>query len=324
MAEKFYTKYAGQTQIEGAGKDRFGNADGEQYDLAKPKAFKGQTIAVMHLYTGGDFGGWQDDFDFKLPEQALKEKGFEVYRWTQVPSLQEFRRILDFSCQFWLIPTAECCLSDEHIRIIKNFFDSGKGIYLWGDNWPYYADTNILASIMFGVTMSGSVPGGNILTIRRREGSPGLIPHLVTTGIEYLFEGVTIATLQRSQTLMPLVYGSANNLLIATFDDGKRRAIIDGGFTRLYINWDTAGTGRYVKNAAAWLANVEHRFTDTSRAVHQQVRVLDALSEQDVAVSQSRRTLDTKAEVRDHVFCSNCGTSNKATAKYCIQCGERI
>ena len=38
--------------------------------------------------------------------------------------------------------------------------------------------------------------------------------------------------------------------------DGKR-AIFDGGFTRLYNGWETAGTPRYVKNAAAWLANYE-------------------------------------------------------------------
>lgn len=39
--------------------------------------------------------------------------------------------------------------------------------------------------------------------------------------------------------------------------DGKQ-AVLDGGFTRLYNKWDTAGTARYVKNAASWLANYEH------------------------------------------------------------------
>ena len=36
-----------------------------------------------------------------------------------------------------------------------------------------------------------------------------------------------------------------------------RRALVDGGFTRLYHKWDSAGTDRYVVNAAAWLANIE-------------------------------------------------------------------
>ena len=33
--------------------------------------------------------------------------------------------------------------------------------------------------------------------------------------------------------------------------------VIDGGFTRLAVNWDDAGTARFVKNAAAWLVNAE-------------------------------------------------------------------
>ena len=55
----------------------------------------------------------------------------------------------------------------------------------------------------------------------------------------------------------PIVYGSAGNLVTAVYEKDGKRLILDGGFTRLYINWDTAGTGRYVKNAAAWLVNVE-------------------------------------------------------------------
>ena len=62
---------------------------------------------------------------------------------------------------------------------------------------------------------------------------------------------------QPNQSLTPLLYGSADNLVTAYYDQDGRRAIFDGGFTRLYNNWDTAGTARYVKNAAAWLANAE-------------------------------------------------------------------
>ena len=51
---------------------------------------------------------------------------------------------------------------------------------------------------------------------------------------------------------------SSNNLVVASYNKDGKRAIIDGGFTRLYIDWKSAGTGRYVKNAAAWLANIEN------------------------------------------------------------------
>ena len=49
--------------------DRFGNAAGNQHDLAVDGAFDGQTVAVLHFYTG-------EGFDFSLPKKALAEKGF--------------------------------------------------------------------------------------------------------------------------------------------------------------------------------------------------------------------------------------------------------
>jgi hypothetical protein len=66
---------------------------------------------------------------------------------------------------------------------------------------------------------------------------------------------------QPNQVLSPLIYGSADNLVAGFYDAKGKRAIFDGGFTRLFLKWDSAGTARYVKNAAAWLTNVE-RFGD--------------------------------------------------------------
>ena len=57
--------------------------------------------------------------------------------------------------------------------------------------------------------------------------------------------------------MTPIVYGSAGNLVTAAFEKDGKRLIVDGGYTRLSYKWDTAGTGRYVMNAAAWLANYE-------------------------------------------------------------------
>jgi hypothetical protein len=58
--------------------------------------------------------------------------------------------------------------------------------------------------------------------------------------------------------LQPLIYGSEGNLVTAVYEKNGKRAILDGGFTRLYYKWETAGTDRYVKNAAAWLVNMEN------------------------------------------------------------------
>jgi hypothetical protein len=230
--------------------DRWGNAQGNQNDLATDGAFEGQTVAVLQLYTG---------FDFSLPRAALKEKGFSVFRWVdKPPPPAQLREMLKKACQLWIVSDMTPKLNAEHIKVIKEFFDSGRGVYIWGDNDPYYADANQVAEALFGTKMLGDVPGDQTVSLWPKPGVHGVLPnHLLTTGLHYLYEGITIATIQPNQVLKPLLYGHADNLVAAYYDAGGKRAILDGGFTRLYYKWDTAGTGRYVKNAAAWLTNVE-------------------------------------------------------------------
>ncbi len=239
-------------------KDGYGNARGNQHDLAVDGAFEGQTIAVLHLYVDGSF-------DFSLPKAALKEKGFSVYRWVhQPPPPKELERALEKACQLWVISDEARKLTDEHIAVIKRFFESGRGVYIWGDNQPYYADANALGQALLGVTMNGNLMGDHVVDLlKEKEGKKVGVRrgHLLSTGLEYLYEGITIATVQPNQVLEPLVYGSAGNYVAGFYDQGGKRAIFDGGFTRLYVKWDTAGTARYVKNAAAWLTNAE-RFGD--------------------------------------------------------------
>ncbi len=232
--------------------DGYGNADGNQYDLAVDGAFEGQTVTVLHLYTG-------EGFDFKLPEAALKEKGFSVYRYLNAPpSPEELKESLDKSCQFWLLSSNVQMLTDEHVKVIKEFFDAGHGVYIWGENEPYYADANYLANALFGGEMLGNYHGNQVVGLKDKETNSGLIKnHLITTGLQFVYEGTTIATIQDNQMLKPLIYNSEGNIVAATYESNGKRAILDGGFTRLFMSWDEAGTGRYVKNAAAWLVNLE-------------------------------------------------------------------
>jgi hypothetical protein len=239
--------------------DQHGNAQGNQYDLAVDGAFDGQTVAVLQFYTG-------EGFDFELPKEALKQKGFSVYRWiNNPPSPQELEEKLQKACQLWIISTSEQKLTEEHLKVIKKFFDSGKGVYIWGDNEPYYADANAVSRYLFDVEMLGNLPGNEVVGLNNKGKNVGLTPkHLITTGLEYVFEGITIATIQDNKLLEPLIYGHEGNLVTAIYDHDGKRAVLDGGFTRLYCSWDNAGTGRYVKNAAAWLVNYE-RFANVGK-----------------------------------------------------------
>jgi hypothetical protein len=233
--------------------DKYGNAAGSQFDLAVDGAFKGQTVVVLQFYTG-------ENFDFEKPRSALEQKGFSVYRWSNgAPTPQQLGDALKKANQLWIISGSQRYLNAKHLRVIKRFFKAGHGVYIWGDNQPYYADANFVAKGLLGVTMHGNLHGNKVVNLQEKKRKAGLLPnHLLSTGLQYIYEGITIATIRDLQgVLKPLIYGSANNLVTGFYDKGGKRLILDGGFTRLYINWDTAGTGRYVKNAAAWLANAE-------------------------------------------------------------------
>ena len=172
--------------------------------------------------------------------------------------------MLKEACQLWIISSSEQKLNEDHLKVIKEFFESGKGLYIWGDNKPYYADANYVSEYLFDIKMYGNLPGNVVVGLNNKDKDVGLTPnHLITTGLEYVYEGITIATIEKSLLFQPLIYGHEGNLVTAVYEQGGRRAIIDGGFTRLYISWDHAGTGRYVKNAAAWLVNYE-RFAELS------------------------------------------------------------
>lgn len=234
---------------EDAPSDGWGNAAGNQYDLVVDGAFEGQTVAVLQFYM----------FDFEPARAALAEKGFSVYRWSQdAPSPETLEAGLKKANQLWIISDASSRLTPAHLDVIQRFFESGHGVYIWGDNDPYYADANQVAGRLIGSSMSGDLMGDQTVGLASVDAKGSLARgHDITTGIEQLYEGITIATIAPNPHLKPLVVGSAGNLVTAVYDEGGKRAVIDGGFTRLYNKWDTAGTARYVKNAASWLANYE-------------------------------------------------------------------
>jgi hypothetical protein len=251
LGKFMFTNNVGKTDFDDVPLDQFGNPIGNEYDLAKDGAFKGFSIAVLHLYTG-------EGFDFSKPEAALKEKGFDIIRWTDgAPPFKEFQEKLWTCCQLWIISNKMMLLRQDFIVEIKRYFDAGYGVYIWGDNDPYYVDANNVGTFLLGASMAGNVQGDQNVYPQKADGEPGFMKHLITTGLNVLYEGITIATIQQCPGMTPLVFGSAKNLVTALFDKNGKRALFDGGFTRLFLKWDTAGTGRYVKNAAAWLANYE-------------------------------------------------------------------
>lgn len=232
-------------------RDSYGNAQGAQYDLAVDGAFEGQVVLVVDLYRQ----------DFGRPASALRTKGFNVVRFDDVPPLDQFKKSLAKSNQFWIIASCDdrVHLSKEHQLAVKQFFDAGHGVYLWGDNDPCNADADSLATMLLDARVKGNLYGDQVVGRSLEKGSPGIVVnHLLSTGVENVYEGITVATVTPAgEKMTPVIYGSAGNLVTAAFEANGKRLLVDGGFTRLSNKWDSAGTGRYVMNAAAWLANYE-------------------------------------------------------------------
>ncbi|MBS1152435.1 MAG: hypothetical protein H6Q89_4133 [Myxococcaceae bacterium] len=235
--------------------DGYGNAASSRYDLAVDGAFTGQTVLVLDYY-GQSFEG---------PAQALKQKGFSVVHLrNQAPAPRQLKEMLSKSNQFWLIASCNGAvnLTAEHHQVIKEFFEAGHGVYLWGDNDPCNADADKLASLLIDARVTGNLPGDQTVGRSPKAGQPGVATdHQLTTGLENIYEGVTVATVTPAGAMTPIIWGSAGNLVAAAFQKDGKRLVVDGGFTRLSYKWDSAGTGRYIRNAAAWLANYE-RFGD--------------------------------------------------------------
>src|SRR5262249_24288526 len=161
------------------------------------------------------------------PRAALREKGFSTYRWSNTaPSPADLRAGLARANQLWIISGATRQLGAEHLAIIRAYFEAGHGVYILGDNEPYYADANAVAQSLLDASMDGNLPGDRVVGIRHAGEQAGLLQdHLLTTGLEHLYEGITIATVHPNATLTPLLYGSAGNLVSAFYDRGGRRAI---------------------------------------------------------------------------------------------------
>ena len=258
--EGVYGQYAGVNDIAGE-KDRFGNVLGSQGDLGVDGAFRGKKIVLHSTLDERRFLSENRQITANVTN-SLAGKGFSVQYCYNV-SAATLRSYLADACQYWLISGSSKTLNDEHLRVVREFYERGRGIYIWGDNDPFNVDANFITQALFNVTMKGDYDGRHVLGISDRAGSSGILRgHLLSTGIVSFYEGSTIANIKTNNVVKPLTYSSDGNVVTAYVEDNDTRCLIDGGFTRLYYDWDSAATERYVKNAAVWLANYERFFEE--------------------------------------------------------------
>jgi hypothetical protein len=163
-------------------------------------------------------------------------------------------------------------LDDRAYRAIIDFVKAGKGLCLLSDDEPFTVESNELARRLFGVGVGGNYVADKVAVVRGRKltaedvrkfgGGYEVDDHPLLTGVNFLFEGITVSNVGESDKLEVALKASDGKPLIAVSKVPGMRVVVDCGFTRYchgptertsYIQ-KTAGTVRLGQNIAAFLA----------------------------------------------------------------------
>jgi len=146
------------------------------------------------------------------------------------------------------------------------FYRGGHGLFIFADNTPFLDHASVVLERLFGVTLEGNTPAKRVLTM-----SSASVPtsgtfcctHLIGSGLKTLFEGDTVCypvgNIQ-TQGLSVFAQSTDNHPVIFHAENNRGgRVVVDTGFTKLWVEWDSAGTERYVCNATVWLLGLDYK-----------------------------------------------------------------
>ena len=172
--------------------------------------------------------------------------------------------------------------------ILYAFWNNGGAVVLFADNEPFTVETNLfLSMINTGITMNGSYIGKKeiygddsglldspALFNRKKDiyKYNNIQRQALCHNLYNIYEGVTISSITKndkrgmnvkSNDIQPFVpfardsEGGITSFLKLASDNGEGDLIVDGGFTKLFINMKENGTFRYIQNIAAFTARPE-------------------------------------------------------------------
>lgn len=238
-----------------------GNEERPEFDLGKDGAFSDFRILVGCFYYEVK-NCWDTNAG-----KALSQKGFKV---TITDNEREFIQQLRSEPGYdvtWIISNSTTSLSEAEQADFKssvlNFHRSGRGLFIYGDNSPWIVQANWVLPDLVGTKISGNTPGCRVLGYGKSNVAGEFdSEHLIFSGINYLYEGATICFPESDGKLTHLATSTDGHPVISFMDSTPEhgRVLVDNGFTKLYMSWDSAGQARYVVNGTVYLVDVERRF----------------------------------------------------------------
>jgi len=236
--------------------DKFGNPIGHEYDFgggdeARLQGEKVLLYSVLSNYETNLLTGPH------LPN-AMSQRNLKmdvIHHALGGQSLDD--RLLGGYSQLWFLSDDKPVLDNQQIDIIVRYVEAGNGLAVWADNEPFYADANRLTQRLISVTFSGNRTADQIMVPGDRLSPGHFIDHPLTQGVNNLYEGITICTISNAPGLKYLAQSHDGQICMAAYEQGHKRIVLDSGFTKLYEDRfeRTAGTARYLRNIAFWLAH---------------------------------------------------------------------
>ena len=271
------------------------NPKGPDCEIYKPNILLGQKILIVMTYSESccNIEKIYENGNNKTIKDAASHYGIGIVTVDNYnDAINELTKEENGKCPYyacWLINSnfiKEKVMTFLELLIV--FWENGGAVVIFSDNEPFTVEVNLfLSMIKAGFTMDGSyigkkyIYGDNSGLLNK----PGLFNrkteiyrfnHIQRQTLSHnlykIYEGITISSITKNNKhnmevklddIKPFIAfardteGGITSFLKLANDKGKGDLIIDGGFTKLFINMQEDGTFRYIQNIIGFTARPE-------------------------------------------------------------------
>ena len=272
------------------------NPVGPNSEMYSQKCLLRQKILIVMTYYGEKFNidKLNENGNNKTVKEAVKHYGIIIIPVrTYENAIKELTKNEKGKCPYyacWLINSNNEVSEDAEnfLNILLKFWKNGGAVVLFSDNEPFIYETNrFLSMINAGFTMEGNYLGKKLIygDDTGKLLSPGLFNRKeedytfgkikrqkLSHNLHEIYEGVTISSVTKNgkrklnvknDDIKPFIpfardsEGGITSLIRLASNNGEGDIIIDGGFTKLFLNMEEEGTFRYIQNIAGFTARPE-------------------------------------------------------------------
>ena len=273
------------------------NPIGKNAEIYKPNILQGQKILIVMTYyeDSCNIPNLHKNGKNKTVKDAVEHFGATIVTVDNYnDAIKELKKNENGKCPYyacWLInDREEKEKMEEFLQILNKFWKKGGAVVLFSDNEPFILETNqFLSLINAGFTMNGDYIGQKYIfgddtgeldkvgVFNRNEDAykyGNIQRQKLSHNLYKIYEGFTISSVTKngkrcldvkSNDIYPFVIFARDSEggITSLFKPANKEEgdlIIDGGFTKLFLNMKEDGTFRYVQNLAGFTAKPEVHF----------------------------------------------------------------